>query len=99
MSNIENSQEVDRNNIESYILNNPGKPLYVVKESKIILRMVYDSRKDKVLANVYVPGTDTTVDKEIEKDLLGPTGSNFQADYKFFTWEGMKLLLDDWDKV
>lgn len=89
--------QLEKEHILEYLTKNPYKPIYVVEADKIILSLTFDVEKNKVNSEVYVPGTDNTVTREVEVEFL-KTMNYWKPGHKFYTSLGMKALLDNWDK-
>lgn len=94
---MDNLVKIEKEELWSYLTNNPHKPIFVIENKNIILNLRYDNEKDKVHSEVYVPGTDNVIERDVEVDFL-KTINYWKPTHMFYTSLGMIELLDNWEK-
>jgi len=93
----EKERELEKEQIWEYLTSKPHNPIYVIENKNIILSLTFDNEKTKVHSEVYVPGTDNTVSRDVDVEFL-KTINYWKPTHRFYTSIGMKVLLDTWEK-
>lgn len=94
--NSNTTSQLEKEELWGYLTSNPGKPIYVVDGTNVILSLEFLSASKKINSTVYIPGTDKVVQKEVEVEFL-QTSNYWRDTHQFYTWFGMKVLLDTWE--